>query len=430
MKRFQHQLQNTWKYLTITLLSFMSLGPVHSALASKYILKLHFRKEKTKQITIPFRLVHNLVIIPGFINGSDTLNFILDSGVSNTLITSLEGVDKIPFNLTRKIKLHGLGVGQEIDAFHSYGNTLQLPGVIGYNQGIIILSEDLKHISQGLGMPINGLIGYDVFENFVVEIDYQNEKLVLYDQEFYERRKQKRKRKRGDVVPIEIVRNKPYVITEIQEGDKKIDLRLMVDSGASHALSLFRSSVDHFPLPENSLYTYIGIGLNGEIYGNICRQDLLKLGQQDLFDPLVTLPDEAAIEGKVALDDRHGSLGAETLKRFTVIFDYRSGEMILKRNAYFKHDFKYNLSGMDVITPVPGIRYYEITKVRHGSPAWTAGLEEGDQILAINGIDTKHYSLARLINILQSKPGRKLSIKVKREEEYLGAKFRLKDPIN
>jgi membrane-associated protease RseP (regulator of RpoE activity) len=188
--------------------------------------------------------------------------------------------------------------------------------------------------------------------------------------------------------------------------------------------------VDHLPLPENSLYTYIGIGLNGEIYGNICRQDLLKLGQYDLFEPLVTFPDEAAIAGKISLDDRHGSLGAETLKRFTVIFDYKKGEMILKPNAYFKNDFKYNLSGMDVITPVPGIPYYEITKVRHGSPAWTAGLEEGDQILAINGIDTKNYTLARLINILQSKPGRKLTIKVKREEEYLGAKFRLKDPIN
>ena len=36
---------------------------------------------------IPFQLHSNLIIIPVQINGSDTLRFILDTGVSSTIIT-------------------------------------------------------------------------------------------------------------------------------------------------------------------------------------------------------------------------------------------------------------------------------------------------------------------------------------------------------
>jgi hypothetical protein len=392
-------------------------------------LHLHFDKTKTKRQAIPFKFVHNLIIVPVFINGSDTLNFILDTGVGNTMITSLNGMEGIQFNFARQITLYGLGEGSEIEAYHSYGNTMRLPGVVGYNKGIIILRENLHHLSQGLGTDIHGLIGYDLFESFVVEIDYEDKMLYLYSPEYYKKRIQKKRRKRGDVVPIEIVRRKPYVVTEIKDGENKIDLRLLIDSGASHALSLFQSTDERFTLPDNSLYTYIGIGLNGEIYGNICRQDTLKIGQYELVEPLVTFPDESAIAGKIKLTNRNGSLGAETLKRFRVVFDYDEGEMILKPNSYYKQSFKYNLSGMDIITPYPGLPYFQITKIRKGSPAWIAGLAEGDQIHSINGVETENYDLTRVIDLLQSKPGKKLRVVVKREEKYYATKFRLQDPI-
>lgn len=417
------------KCLFTTFLLISTIGTPQAQVGNNIMIKLHFENPKTKRLDIPFKLVHNLVIIPAFINGSDTLNFVLDTGVGNTLITSLNGFEDINFNFTRKIKLYGLGEGSEIEAYHSFGNKFQIPGIIGHHRGVIILKENMYHLSQSLGLPINGLIGHDVFDSFIVELDYQNQMLTLYDPGHYKKRIQRKKRKKGDVVSIEVADKKPYVISEIQDGEDTINLRLLVDSGASHALSLFQSTDERFALPDNSLYTFIGLGLNGEIYGNICRQDLIKIGVYDLSDPLVTFPDESAIEGKIKLTNRHGSLGAEILKRFNVVFDYQSGEMILKPNSSFKSDFKYNLSGMDIITPFPGLPYYEITKIRNGSPAWLAGLEEGDQIHSINGVEADNYNLAKVIDILQSKPGKKMKMIVKREEKYYAAKFILHDPI-
>ncbi|MCK5700051.1 MAG: aspartate aminotransferase, partial [Cyclobacteriaceae bacterium] len=76
--------------------------------AQSSMIHLHFKKSRTKKIDLRFKMIHNLIIIPAFINGSDTLNFILDTGVSHTMITSLNGAEGISFNFAREIELFGL----------------------------------------------------------------------------------------------------------------------------------------------------------------------------------------------------------------------------------------------------------------------------------------------------------------------------------
>jgi C-terminal processing protease CtpA/Prc len=128
-------------------------------------------------------------------------------------------------------------------------------------------------------------------------------------------------------------------------------------------------------------------------------------------------------------NERSGSVGADVLKRFTVVFDYHRGEMILRPNSFFKDDFTYNLSGIDLTTPFPDIPIYQVTKIRRGSPAWIAGLEVGDQIVTINGIETSEYELSNLVQMLQSRAGRTIRVGVKREDQVIQAKFTLEDPI-
>ena len=121
------------------------------------MIHLHFEKSKTKKVDIRFELIHNLIIIPAFINGSDTLRFVLDTGVSHTTITSLDGTNGISFNFAREIKLAGLGSGRDVTAFHSFGNVIELPGIVGFNHNVIILKEEFDHLSQGLGTQIHGI---------------------------------------------------------------------------------------------------------------------------------------------------------------------------------------------------------------------------------------------------------------------------------
>ncbi|MCG8308371.1 MAG: aspartyl protease family protein, partial [Cytophagales bacterium] len=337
--------------------------------AQSSLIHLHFVKSKTKKTNIRFKLVNNLIIVPVFINGSDTLRFILDTGVSHTMITSLGGAPGLSFNYAREIELFGLGKGREVKAYHSFGNVLELPGIQGFNHNIIMLKDEFDYLSQGLGTQIHGLLGYDVFDSFVVEINYKERKLTLYDPKFYRARRRDRILKKAKKIDMEIMRRKPFITAAlIDEYNQNIDAKLLVDSGASHAISLFTSSDKRLKIPENSLYTFIGVGLSGDIYGHIGRAKRFSIGDYKFKKPLVTYPDEESVNISSYDTGRIGSIGADILKRFTVIFDYKGKEIVLKSNTSFKDDFKYNLSGIDVTTPIPDIPVFEIVKIRKGSP--------------------------------------------------------------
>ena len=47
------------------------------------------------KIVVHFKLENNLIIIPVQINNSSTLNFILDTGLKNTIITELNKIESI-----------------------------------------------------------------------------------------------------------------------------------------------------------------------------------------------------------------------------------------------------------------------------------------------------------------------------------------------
>jgi hypothetical protein len=335
-------------------------------------------------------------------------------------------------HLTMRAKsiLMGLGNGDEIIAYHSFGNMIEMPGVIGYNHNVIILKDEFDVLSQGLGTQIHGLLGFDVFDSFTVEIDYKSRKMTLYDPDFYQRRRRDKMLKKMDVVQLDVVRRKPFIYAKVEdEFGNKQDSRLLVDSGASHALTLFTSASEKIEIPDNSIYSFIGVGLSGDIYGHIGRAKTFEIGRYKFKRPLVTFPEEASVQISNYENNRSGSIGADILKRFTVIFDYKGGEMLVKPNGYYKSEFKYNLSGIDLTTPFPDIPVYQVTKIRKGSPAWIAGLEVGDQIVTINGIETSEYSLSNMVQMLQSKAGRTLKVGVKRQEQVFFAKFTLEDPL-
>lgn len=414
----------------ILILLFVFSSNVNLITAQSSLIHLHFEKARTKKIELRFQMIHNLIIIPAFINGSDTLKFILDTGVSHTMITSLKGTEGISFNFAREIELFGLGSGREVHAFHSFGNVIELPGIIGFNHNVIILKEEFDYLSQGLGTQIHGLLGYDVFDSFTVKIDYKAKKLILYDPKYFKTKKRDKILKKSDIIKMEINRRKPYIKARIyNEKNEESGVNLLVDTGASHAVSLFNSTNKNLEIPGNSLFTFIGVGLSGEIYGHIGRIKKFGIGDYSFKNPIITYPDKISTQISDVENKRNGSLGADILNRFTVIFDYHGKEMILKPNSNYRNDFRYNLSGIDISTPLPDIPIFEITKVRKGSPAWIAGLEEGDQIVTINGIETSEYKLSNIIQMLQSRAGKKLHIGIRRDNQNFSAKFTLEDPI-
>ncbi|TAE90357.1 MAG: signal protein PDZ, partial [Runella slithyformis] len=79
-----------------------------------------------KFTTIQFQMHANLIIVPVRINDSDTLHFILDTGVSSIIITDPKALKHQKLNMTREVLLAGAGEGQALTASVAIGNTINM----------------------------------------------------------------------------------------------------------------------------------------------------------------------------------------------------------------------------------------------------------------------------------------------------------------
>jgi C-terminal processing protease CtpA/Prc len=99
--------------------------------------------------------------------------------------------------------------------------------------------------------------------------------------------------------------------------------------------------------------------------------------------------------------------------------------MYLRKNKKYKMAFEYNMSGLDFEAMPPRYNEFIINYVREGSQAEQAGIQVGDQILMLNGLQVRNMKMGDVFNMLSTKSGRKIRIKVRRGEETLSFKFRL-----
>ncbi|MBJ6117881.1 aspartyl protease family protein [Pontibacter sp. BT310] len=363
-----------------------------------------------KKIKIPFKLVHNLIVITVKINDSKPLNFILDSGVNSTLITQLNFTDSLSLNNSRKITVQGLGQGFELEALISSGNNMFLRGIEGVNHEVYVLLEDIFNLSTRMGMPVHGIIGYDIFKNFIVKINYNTQVITLYKPDT-----KLRISKRAEVQELSIEDCKAYVYAKVRQynGDS-LNVKLVVDTGASHSLSLYLPTNDKLKLPPKVMEAYLGRGLSGDIHGKIGRINSMSLGRHQFENLPASYPDEQAIKVALNIANRNGNLGSDILKRFTVIFDYPHNRLVLLPNRKYKQPFSYNIAGFEVSTPMPGYNVYVVSNVSENSAAKEAGIKPGDQLMTINGKHCYDLDLNNILNLLEGKPGHQLKLTLQR----------------
>lgn len=382
-----------------------------------------FDNSSKKFISLKFKTSSNLIIIPVTINDSDTLNFILDTGVRYPIITELPYVNKLNLNYLMPVPVKGLGEGAELTAYRSGNNTLKIQGLTARNQEVQMIIDENFQISHMLGIPVHGLIGFNLFKDYIVQIDYSSERILLTKPEHF-----KYHDKDKDIVmPLFFDGFKPFVRTLIVTEDMAtVPVKLLVDTGASDALWLSEKSNEKIKLPQNHIETFLGKGLSGDVYGTKGRIDALWVGPLILSKPIVAFPNTDLIDQLISTNDRNGTLGAEILRRFYVTIDYKNSRLTLRPTSKVNDDFNYNMSGMEVSNPMPGLPIFTITDIRENSPAYFAGLKKNDQILSINNSYHKDLELNDINILLQSREERKIRIKVLRDGQEIKTSFELK----
>ena len=381
--------------------------------------RFSFENPKTNLVVIPFKSASNLIIIPVSINNSDTLNFILDTGMRVPMITEIPFVNQLALNYMKPVTIKGLGTGETLTAYRSSDNIMRIPGLISYDQEIHMVIDDNFQISQVLGIPVHGVIGFDLFKDFVVEINYLSHELVITKPTKYKSKIQNK----DIILPIHFENDKPFVRTTIMnEKHELVSVKLLVDTGASDALWLSTTSDERINIPDIHIDTYLGKGLSGDFYGKKGRIGGIWMGPIVLNEPIVSFPDSLSLN-QVIKNDRNGTLGGEILRRFYVTIDYPGKQIRLRPTIRVKEEFNHNMSGLDISNPIPGFPIFTVEKVRKDSPAYHAGLMENDQIISINKSSTMTLNDINLL--LQSRPNRRINLIVLRDGQEISADFNL-----
>lgn len=339
----------------------------------------------------------------------------LDTGVGIFLITEPDIAKYFDPGTARTIKINGIGEQAEMIASIYPSAKVQFSKSISGNIPVAILKEDPFNLSAYLGMPVHGLAGYEIFNSFKIKLNYATQTIIFYkpDHKFIPRK--------GSPVSISVEDRKAYLKTElVMPGNKNIIVKLIIDTGAGHPLSLETWEGASFVVPERNISANLGVGLSGTISGFLSRVPSIKLGKYDLNNLICAFPDYESVAAKVYSVQRDGSLGNNILKRFNVLFDYSRQIMYLKPNYMFKEPFEHDMSGIEILTDGPDYDKIMVHSVVAGSAADLAGLEANDRIISINFKKANELGIEQINNILRSKDGRQIVFEI---ENAKGAKF-------
>lgn len=394
------------------------------------------------------------------VNGKQ-LSFILDTGVNKTILFNLSQNDSIGLNDVRKISLQGLGKGKSMDALISGNNTLKIKNFIGKDQEIYVLLKDKFDVSGKMGVTVHGIVGYNLFKDAIVYINYASKRVYFYNPQFY---KYDTCRK-CETFPLEFYRNKPYINAKVQLdtiGNTLTDVKLLIDTGGSESLWLFENTKEEIQTPIRNFKDVLGEGISGTIYGKRSRIKQVSIGSFKIKEPTVSFLDSASTYYARQFKERNGSIGGNILRRFKIWVDYQNNIITLKKNGSFRGGFEYNMSGLDVvyngkvlikeksaaifsdtyssgnsettntktISIVTSYAYrfkpsYKIKHVLENSPAGLAGIQVDDVIISINGIKGHQLTLKELLGKFQSGDKNKIRMTIKREGVQMKFQFRL-----
>ena len=292
-------------------------------------------------IAIPFELDDNLIYVRVSVNGSRPLSFILDTGAHSIIHT------KHARSIGLKLKLigqaRGIGANQPDLYLLMEKVSFSLPGVVLSPRKLLAVALDAVEScvnefnidEDGRNIPspptqqssakrdVDGILGKEFFDQFVVEIDYARRLLNVYDRSSYKYAGS------GKDIPLEVGEQHIFARAQIKAvGRAPLAGRFLLDTGSAQAVSLMKPFMnEHNLLPSTEGMTSLpacGLGGHEKEKSWIGTLEALQLGEFKVAAPVT--------EFRLAdpNTDADGFIGGALFRRFKVIFDYSRRRMILE----------------------------------------------------------------------------------------------------
>ncbi|HKO62419.1 MAG TPA: retropepsin-like aspartic protease [Pyrinomonadaceae bacterium] len=299
----------------------------------------HFSSGKSA-LAIPFELDNNHIYVRVSVNGSRPLSFILDTG-AHSIIDESEA-RAIGLKLKLIGQAGGLGASQPDVYLVAQKVSFSLPGVAFSPQRLVALSLDAVEScinefnvdEEGRNLPsdksqqvarreVDGILGKQFFDQFVVEIDYARRVLNVHGPSSY------KYAGAGKEIPLEMGEQQIFAQAQIKApGRAPLTGRFMLDTGSAMAVSLMKPFIDkHNLLPSTDGMTSLpvcGLGGHAKERSWLGTLEALQLGAFKIDGPVTEF---RLSEPHIDVD---GFIGGAVFRRFKVIFDYSRRRMILE----------------------------------------------------------------------------------------------------
>ncbi len=377
-----------------------------------------------KKAVIPFRYIHNFIIVEIKLYGVVPVQFIFDTGAEHVILFKRKYTDFLQVPYDKRVPILGSDLSREIWALIMRNIVIEIKGIKPKPYDILVLEEDYFNLDEMVGVPISGLIGGAFFKNHIVNIDYKKNQLTIYDPKFFE------VPKGATNIPFELKANKPYVqgIATLSDGTK-VAVELLVDTGSGVPLLLHNNSHPSLHLPEHLIRGKLGMGLGGYLEGYIGRIKNMRIGDLNFPSILTSFQDVDTTWLTDVSRFRNGIVGNEFLSRFNTYFNYMEGQLSLKAYKSKLKPFSMDRSGLVLFAFGDNFNQFIVKDIVDGSPAQKAGFQVNDILIKINGASSALFTLEGVNQVLQRKPGKMIRFKVLRGRETLKKQIILNDLI-
>jgi hypothetical protein len=368
--------------------------------------------------TLPFELYDGRIYIKASGGGFLARTFLLDTGAQITHLTS-ELVREAGLETFGSVAIGGTGQ-MRVAGRYVRAASIDLGGVILPIEGAVSApgASLFGPVVNSSGKSFDGVIGHDLFAAFVVEIDYEQRLIRLFDPAAF------RDPPGADVIPIRILDRKPYLAATVGLEGGSIPAEFHLDTGSGGAIGFNGNFVAERDLLAVAGLTLPSIsrGIGGSTPARLGRARSLTVGRTTLEGPFVTyaLAQGAGVQGEAA-----GRLGGAILRRFTLTINYPGRTVSLVPNANFSRPLETDMSGL-ALGGSEGV--VEILRVEEGSAAADAGIAAGDRLIGIDGQDASGLSLEAIRGMLMQH-GQVRRLDVLRDGKPLSASVTLRRRI-
>jgi hypothetical protein len=320
-------------------------------------------------VILPTRAIGNFLLIEVKWDRFGPYHFLVDTGSSMTLVTPA---------LARRYPGRTVPPAAMTPVRGANGRIIELPrgslrrlelGAAKF-EDIDVLLYDCAPLSAHLGVRIDGILGFPLFREVLLTLDYPGSRVILQPV-------REVPLVPGSVVPFDDARKSPLI--SVRLGERTI--AALIDSGSDAPFSLNPVGLTPDFVSGPTIGATVGT-ISGDRTQTIGRlAGTIAIGGYEFHQPIVEVTDTLS------------AIGGGMLRHFSVTFDQQRDRVTFYRDSREPIPTPPRRSAGVSFNKTPA--YWRVDGVVPGSSAASAGLQPGDLVVRINGESVAKWDLLR-----------------------------------